>query len=240
MKAKPTPGLFITGTDTEVGKTFIASIIVEQLVAAGKRVGVYKPVASGCRTEGDALVSDDALRLWNAAGQPGRLEQVCPQRFAAPLAPHQAAQAEGKQVDTALLRGGLDFWLANSDVVIVEGAGGLLSPISEKQFVADLAFDFGFPLIVVTRNTLGTINRTLSALVVAVTYREGMDVAAVVLNDPPPDATDSSTATNLAELKGRCMPPVLGPLAWNAESLPEPVDWFTLAGVEQKSPGRRR
>ena len=149
-------------------------------------------------------------------------------------------QAEGKQVDTALLRGGLDFWLANCDVLIVEGAGGLLSPVSEKQYVADLAFDLGFPLIVVTRNTLGTINRTLSALVVAVTYREGMDVAAVVLNDPPPNVADSSTATNLAELKGRCMPPVLGPLVWNAESLSEPVDWFALAGVEQKSPGRRK
>jgi dethiobiotin synthetase len=240
MKALPTPGLFVTGTDTDVGKTFVAALIARQLVAAGKRVGVYKPVASGCRSENGALVSDDALALWHAAGKPGPLERVCPQRFAAPLAPHLAAQAEGKQVDAALLGGGLDYWLANSDVVVVEGAGGLLSPLSQKQFVADLAFDFGFPLIVVTRNTLGTIHRTLSTLVVAVTYRAGMAVAAVVLNDPPPAAADASAATNLAELMERSMPPVLGPLAWGAESLPEPVDWYALAGVNQKSVGRRK
>jgi dethiobiotin synthetase len=239
-ESKPTPGLFITGTDTEVSKTFVAALIARQLVAEGKRVGVYKPVASGCRIEGDTLVSDDALALWHAAGKPGLLERVCPQCFAAPLAPHLAAQAEGKQIDTALLRGGLDYWLANSDVVVVEGAGGLLSPLSEKQFVADLACDFGFPLIVVTRNTLGTIHRTLSTLVVAVTYREGMDVAAVVLNDPPPDAADASAAANLAELKERCMPPVLGPLAWNAESLPEPVDWYAMAAATIKAARRRK
>ena len=239
MKAKPTPGLFVTGTDTEVGKTFVAALIVGQLVAAGKRVGVYKPVASGCRQEGDTLVSDDALALWHAAGKPGLLDRVCPQRFAAPLAPHLAAQAEGKQIDTALLRGGLDYWLANSDVVVVEGAGGLLSPLSDKQYVADMAYDFGFPLIVVTRNTLGTIHRTLSTLVVAVTYRDGMDVAAVILNDPPPDATDTSGATNLPELQTRCMPPVLGPLAWGAALLAEPVDWYALAGVTVKNPATK-
>ncbi|HYW79764.1 MAG TPA: dethiobiotin synthase, partial [Thermoguttaceae bacterium] len=81
------PGLFITGTDTEVGKTYVASLIARSLVASGHRVGVYKPAASGCRLEAGVLVSDDAISLWEAAGRPGDLQHVCPQCFAAPLAP---------------------------------------------------------------------------------------------------------------------------------------------------------
>src|SRR4029453_1109681 len=81
-------GLFIVGTDTGVGKTRVAALIVAALAREGLRVGVYKPAASGCRRVGRALVSDDALALWKAAGEPGQLRAVCPQRFAAPLAPH--------------------------------------------------------------------------------------------------------------------------------------------------------
>ncbi len=240
MKSHPTPGLFVTGTDTDVGKTFVATRIVRSLVAAGRRVGVYKPVASGCRMEAGTLVSDDAVALWQAAGKPGLLDRVCPQRFSAPLAPHLAAHAEGKTIDPALLRDGLDYWRANSEVVVVEGAGGLLSPLADKLFVADLALEFGFPLVMVTRNTLGTIHRTLANLVVAVTYRDGMEVAAVVLNDPPPESSDRSAATNLAELQARCVPPVLGPLAWGAETFPASTDWYRLAGTGNKHHRKRK
>ena len=83
-----TRGLFITGVGTEVGKTFVAATIARRLVADGLRVGVYKPVASGCSRREGRLVADDAVALWEAAGRPGTLEEVCPQRFAAPLAPH--------------------------------------------------------------------------------------------------------------------------------------------------------
>jgi dethiobiotin synthetase len=220
---------------SNVGKTFVAALIVRSLVAVGKRVGVYKPVASGCRVEGGRLVSDDAVALWDAAARPGLLDRVCPQRFAAPLAPHLAAEAEGKSIDTALLREGLEYWRANSDVVVVEGVGGLLSPLTDKLFVADLAFEFGFPLVMVTRNTLGTIHRTLANLVVAVTYRHGMDVAAVVLNNPPPELADTSVVTNLAELQARCMPPVLGPAPWGAEAFGDSTDWYALAGAAKRS-----
>src|SRR5829696_9945895 len=81
-------GLFVVGTDTAVGKTFVASRIAAALKRAGRKVGVYKPAASGCRRIGRLLVSDDALALWEAAGRPGPLRAVCPQRFAEPLAPH--------------------------------------------------------------------------------------------------------------------------------------------------------
>src|SRR5438552_4577048 len=142
-------GLFVVGTDTAVGKTFVAARIAAVLHRAGVRVGVYKPAASGCRRVGRTLLSDDAVALWEAAGRPGELKAVCPQRFAAPLAPHLAAKEERKEIDSRLLRRGIGYWRRRSDVVIVEGAGGLMSPIGDHDYVSDLAADFGFPLIVV-------------------------------------------------------------------------------------------
>ena len=107
---------------------------------------------------------------WLCGKRPARRAnspRVCPQCFAAPLAPHLAARAEGREIDAALLRRGLDYWRRRSDVLLVEGAGGLLSPLGDDQYVADLAADFGCPLIVVTRNMLGTINATLQTLLAA-------------------------------------------------------------------------
>src|SRR5262245_24116488 len=103
-------GLFVVGTDTGVGKTFVASRIAAELAASGLTVGVYKPAASGCRQVGKQLVSDDAFSLWEAAGRPGPLRHVCPQRFAAPLAPHLAAKVERKEIDGQLLRRGIEYW----------------------------------------------------------------------------------------------------------------------------------
>ena len=106
-------GLFITGTNTGVGKTYVAALIARALAAAGRQVGVYKPAASGCQREADGgLISDNALALWNAAGRPGELKRVCPQRFEAPLAPHLAAAREGKRLDAALMRSGLGLLAA--------------------------------------------------------------------------------------------------------------------------------
>lgn len=222
-------GLFITGTDTGVGKTYVGALVARALRAAGHRVGVYKPAASGCRVQQGALVSDDAMLLWEAAGRPGALEQVCPQRFLAPLAPHLAARQEGRQLDPALLRSGLAFWQARSDVILVEGAGGLMSPLGDEEYVADLACEFGFPLVVVARNALGTINHTLLTLLVAATFREGLQIAGIVLNHPSPSDDDPSTATNRQELAARCAPPILAEVAWRAEQFDSPVDWFGLA-----------
>jgi dethiobiotin synthetase len=226
---KPAAGLFITGTDTAVGKTYVTALIARSLTAAGYRVGVYKPAASGCQRHGDELVSDDAVALWNAAGRPGQLERVCPQRFEAPLAPHLAAAAEGRKIDAELLRGGLDFWTECSDIVLVEGAGGLMSPLGEEEYVADLAWDFRLPTIVVARNALGTINHTLQTLITAATFREGLPIAGVVMNQTEINPEDVSVATNLGELQRRCVPPVLGHIPWNAERIEPTIDWMGVA-----------
>ena len=129
MLKKPPLGLFITGTDTEVGKTFVASLIVKQLAGAGHRVGVYKPVASDCVSDGQQLVSEDAVHLWEAAGRPLSLEAVCPQRFEAALAPNLSAAKAGRVLDGDLLRTGIEAWADECDVIVVEGAGGLMSPV---------------------------------------------------------------------------------------------------------------
>jgi dethiobiotin synthetase len=230
MATPTTSGLFITGTDTEVGKTYVTARIAASLVAKGHRVGVYKPAASGCRRRSGDLVSDDALTLWKAAEEPGELSAVCPQRFEASLAPPLAARREGERVDAELLRSGLEYWRKGSDIVLVEGVGGLMSPVSDDDYVADLAYEFGFPLIVVASNVLGVINQTLQTLITAATFREGIDVAGVVLNDTrAPTSDDLSIGSNMSELETRCVPPVLAHLGWSAEGFGSDVDWFGLA-----------
>ncbi|MBI2481441.1 MAG: dethiobiotin synthase [Planctomycetia bacterium] len=218
------PGLFITGTDTGVGKTYVTALIAKQLIAAGRRVGVYKPAASGC--VGDE--TDDPFVLWDAAGRPATLEAVCPQRFTAPLAPHLAARAEGKEINIELLRTGIDFWRDRSDIILVEGIGGLMSPVSADEYVADLAHDFRFPLIVIAPNTLGVINQTLQTLITASTFRDGLDVAGIVLNNRSAtcDANDVSTQSNAAELAARCVPPILATVG---DEFDRAVDWMALA-----------
>jgi len=236
MIRKPKRGLFITGTDTDVGKSYVAAMIAQTLHSQGHRVGVYKPVASGCEDIQGNIVSGDAVALWEAAGRPGSLEQVCPQRFMAPLAPHLAARAEGQTVDPTLLLTGIEAWHDQCDLIIVEGVGGLLSPLSDDVYVADLACDLGYPLIVVASNKLGVINQTLQTLLTAAAYGEGLDVAGVVLCDTRGDTTgdttgdtrDVSLESNPCELVERCASPLLAHVGHMANSFDPPVDWIAV------------
>lgn len=218
-----TRGLFIAGTDTGVGKTFVTAGIASVCRQRGLRVGVYKPVASGCDPQ--APHEHDAWILWYAAGQPLELAAVCPQSFVAPLAPHLAAEAEGRAVDEARLLSGLDVW-REFDLVLVEGVGGLMSPLSRRRYVIDLAVEIGWPLVVVSANRLGTINHTLQTLCVASTYAPGLPVAGLVLNDV---GRDDSSRTNAAELRSRCAPPLLASVAAGNWHALQDVDWYELA-----------
>lgn len=219
MTGKRPHSLFITGTNTGVGKTFVAAALARTLVAQKLRVGVYKPVMSGCRSTPSTLpnpsgapeesafdATGDDVALWLAAGSPGKLSQVAPQQFRAPLAPPLAARAEGRSVDRDMLRTGLLPWLTESDWVIVEGAGGLFSPIADHELNADLAYDMGMPLVLVARNTLGVIHATLATLYAARTFRGGLPVAAVILNDVPQDSSDGSCQSNFEEIVRWCAP----------------------------------
>ncbi|HZN36993.1 MAG TPA: dethiobiotin synthase [Pirellulaceae bacterium] len=231
-----TAGLFVVGTDTAVGKTYVASRIAAALARSGLKVGVYKPAASGCRRVGKLLLSDDAVNLWEAAGRPGELKHVCPQRFAAPLAPHLAAKEERKEIDERLLRRGIEYWQRRSDVVVVEGAGGLMSPIGERDYVADLAEAFGYPLIVVAPNRIGAINSTLLTLMVAASRPRPLPIAGIVLNDVlPRDRGDPAIHSNRVELELRCVPPVLCQLGHGAADFDAPVDWLGLTRSSRAS-----
>jgi dethiobiotin synthetase len=180
--------LFITGTDTGVGKTFVACALATLLRARGRRVGVMKPVETGVETE-----PEDAVRLRRAAGDETRLDDVCPYRLRAPLAPAIAARLEGVTIDVDYVLGLARRRAATTDVLLIEGAGGLLVPIVGKITYLDFAARLGAPILIVAANRLGTINHC--ALTARVAHDAGLTVRGFVLSQPTP-MTDVSASTN--------------------------------------------
>lgn len=230
--------LFITGTDTEIGKTHVTCLIARQILAMGHRVAAYKPVCSGAiwkSTEADEPASpvwDDVERLRSAVGPEWPRELICPQRFLAPLAPPIAAKREGRSVNfETMVQGSQKF--VGVDMLLIEGAGGWLSPITESATVADLAQQIGAPVIIVARNGLGTINHTL--LTIESIRSRGLDIAGVILNEAHPNANDESTETNADEITRRGKIRYLGLVPHGSEDLVHPEghtvhhDWITLA-----------
>jgi dethiobiotin synthetase len=215
----PAPGLFLTGTDTGVGKTFVGGSLAAWLSLRGRIVGVAKPYESGTQeTYGEPA---DARFLARCAGLGDATGDVCVARYRAPLAPGIAAWEEGA-VDPAVALAAIARVRARSDVVLVEGAGGLLVPLAGTFTVLGLARAVGLPVLVVAANRLGAINHVL--LTLRVLEAEGLPVAGVVLNNGP-GPVGPATAGNPAYLRGATRVPVLGPLpAWNG-----PLDREALA-----------
>src|SRR3984957_14857883 len=151
-------GLFITGTDTGVGKTVIAVALTRALVAQGHRVAVMKPVASGSERTAEGLRNEDALALMAAANVPAPYDLVNPYCFEPAISPHIAAEDVGITVDTAIIRRNFDALAAAADLVIVEGAGGWLAPISPSASIKDLANALDLPVVLVVGIRLGCIN----------------------------------------------------------------------------------
>jgi dethiobiotin synthetase len=197
-------GLLITGTDTGVGKTFVACALAHALRAAGRRVTVMKPVETGVDD-----VPEDAVRLRDAAADPAPLDEVCPFRLRAPLAPSIAARVEGVTIDLARLERLVRRRLEGADVLLVEGAGGLLVPIADGVTWADLAARLRLPLLVVAANRLGAINHC--ALTARVADAMGLALVGFVLSSPGA-ARDASADTNAAAITGLTGLPCLGEL----------------------------
>jgi dethiobiotin synthetase len=193
-------GLFVTGTDTGVGKTFVAAALVHALKRQGVNVGVMKPIASGCRRVGGDLFSPDARKLLAASGVDDPLEDVSPLRFSAALGPSAAAGAEGRKLDLGRVRRAYRRLERRHDFMVVEGVGGLAVPLSKGQDVADLAGSLGLPLLVVAADRLGVLNHTLLTLGYA--QARGLEVAGVVLNRPGRSG-DASRSSNADELSRR-------------------------------------
>ncbi len=134
-------------------------------------------------------------------------------------------------MNAALLRSGLDYWRERSDFLLIEGAGGLLSPITEHEYAVDLALDLGFPLLVVSANELGTIHSTLATILAAGTFGDSLSMAGVVLNQRNHPPADAACASNFDELSARCGLKILGQVGWGSQSIDREVDWFEIAGA---------
>jgi dethiobiotin synthetase len=233
MTDPPRYGLFVVGTDTDVGKTAVAVAILRGLVAAGRRVAAYKPVASGIAAASEP--GGDPARLWEAAGRTGAIGSVCPQCFKPPLAPPRAARVVGQSVDESLLRRGLTAW-RDHELVVVEGAGGLFSPLAAATLGADLAREFGYPLVVVDAARLGAIGRTLATVQAA--RAAGLTVAACVLSQvtPPRGEPDDPAgdvaiaAANTADIQRLVADVPVTLLSHGATAFAPPLDWWSLAG----------
>lgn len=202
-------GLFITGTDTGVGKTWVSRALLHAAWQAGEQAGAYKPLCSGARPTDAGFVWDDEELLASELPLAWR-EYVCSQKFLAPLAPPVAAALEGRAVDWSRLLADWNAWCERTSIMLVEGAGGWYCPLDASRSFADLAVEIGLPVLVVARAGLGTINHTL--LTVEAISRRKLPIAGVVLNaseETPIELAESNTQ----ELRRRLSVPVWGWIA---------------------------
>ncbi|MDO7597183.1 MAG: dethiobiotin synthase [Pseudomonadota bacterium] len=153
--------VFVTGTDTDVGKTRISVAIIELLQRQGKRVAAMKPIASGCELTIDGLRNDDAVQLSQQANVDLPYQLINPYAFEPAIAPHIAAGQVNATIEVAVIKQNFDLIQQQSDAVVVEGAGGWLVPINQTQTMADLAISLDLPVILVVDIRLGCINHAL-------------------------------------------------------------------------------
>ncbi len=194
--------LLITGTDTGIGKTLVGCALARALVARGLRVAPFKPVETGCREVDGVLVGEDVEKLRHATGTAAPVDAVCPIRLRDPLAPMVAAERESVTIDVDALAARYRELADSHDVVLVESAGGLLVPLTDRCSYADFAKMLELPVLVVAATRLGAINQTLLTLEVA--RARGLDVTGYVLNrlTPESDLAQETNAHAVARLAG--------------------------------------
>jgi dethiobiotin synthetase len=193
------PGLFVTGTDTDIGKTVVAGAIADWFRRRRFRVGVCKPAATGCKRVREGLVSEDAEFLAHCADAAAPLDIICPQRFVEPLAPAVAAERAGRMLEWDSIDRALGEITGQSDFLIVEGVGGVMVPMDAKFLVRDTMKWLGLPAVIVTRPGLGTINHTL--LTIAALREAKIPIAGIVVNRYPVDGAGVAEETNLRMLE---------------------------------------
>jgi len=206
-------GYFVTGTDTGVGKTTVSRSLLAAATARGLHTRCFKPVESGCSRAADgALVPRDAHALWEATDRTQPLESVCLYRFEEPVAPGVAATRLGTSIDLGAITAAVAaIRAASPDLLLVEGAGGLLVPLGGGQSIANLAILLGLPLLIVARPTLGTINHTL--LTIEAAHRRGLVTQGVIFSSGSAvEAADISS--NAAEIWSGSGVPVVGTLPY--------------------------
>lgn len=202
--------IFVTGTDTGVGKTFVAAGIARALRRRGVDAGVMKPVATGA-VRG---ISEDAAFLKKVAGVDDSLDLINPILLKAPLAPSVAARLSRRTIDLERVWSAYRELTSRHECIIVEGVGGLLVPILDRYPIARMVKRLGLPLIIVTRPTLGTINHT--ALTVHAARSIGLRLVGLVINHSQRLRRGLAERTNPAALETECRLPILGNVPFGA------------------------
>jgi dethiobiotin synthetase len=195
-------GLFVTGTDTGVGKSVVAAAICAALAARGERVAAFKPAVSGLDEPASAAWPHDHELLAGAANAGQGPEAVAPYRFGPPLSPHYAAELAGWSIDPAGLAESARAAGGGADALVCEGVGGLMVPLTPGYLVRDLALDLALPVVVAARTGLGTINHAL--LTVEAARGAGLEVAGVVMTPWPerPEPIEASNRHTVERLAG--------------------------------------
>lgn len=173
---------FITGTDTGVGKTFVTALVASAFKSMGMNAGVMKPVETGCKRRNNRLVPADTLLLKQAASSPTSLNLICPYAFNAPLSPHIASRLEGKSIELRTIKKSFDKIQKQNNMTLVEGAGGIMTALTQKKTMVDLAAYLGLPLIIVAPNRLGAVNHVLLSIEAA--RKRGLRIEGIILNRP--------------------------------------------------------
>ena len=187
--------LMITGTDTEVGKTFVAVGLISAFSQMGFRVAPFKPVETGCLQDASrTLVPADARFLESASGTAAPLSAICPYRYSLPVAPWIAAEKEHRPIEFTVLDQCLDTLKSGHDLVLIETAGGLLVPITQEANFADLARRWNVPVLLVAGSRLGVLNQTL--LTIRYLESAGLRIAGCILNHPFGDHRKTSLGEN--------------------------------------------
>ena len=185
----PVQGLFITGTDTGVGKTVVTAAILTWLQQQGKKAGVMKPIETGVDRKCSSASNSDAMFLMECGGIEDDLSQVCPIRLKAATSPLQAAQIESRTLEPETILFTYRALSEKYDWMLVEGIGGVRVPITRDYGVLNLIRDLGLPVVVVARYQLGTLNHTL--LTLDILKQNGIPIRGVIFNQTGPEALDT-------------------------------------------------
>jgi len=207
--------VFITGTDTGVGKTMVSAAILEAAKSAGKRTLAMKPVASGCELTADGLRNEDALILQQAATESLPYDQVNPVALEPAIAPHVAAAQAGRTITASRLVGFCrGMQIRSADLLLVEGAGGWRVPLNDRETFSAVPRELGMPVVLVVPLKLGCINHAL--LTAEAVRADGLALAGWVANRPEPETMNCEQET-LDYLLGHMGAPCLGVLPWQQE-----------------------
>ncbi|MEO6697396.1 MAG: dethiobiotin synthase [Gammaproteobacteria bacterium] len=217
-----THSFFITGTDTDVGKTWVTLGLLQAFNAAGYRTAAMKPVACGVVETSEGLRNEDALLLQRQASVPLSYEDVNPYLFHPPIAPHLAAQDAGVRIDLSRIKALYDNIIQRADIVLVEGAGGWLVPLNEQETSADMVERLSLPVILVVGLRLGCLNHAL--LTVESIARHNVKLAGWVANCITVDMPQQ--ARNIEALQARISAPLLGTIPYLSALDPNRIATF--------------